>query len=249
MPNHWLAGVRERLRGLFGGGSLEPSREQMYVRLAVQLELERPAGKRAKSILLTSPRSEHVIRETAMELAYTVAEEMGRRVLLIDADFGLRSGAGTPGLTDLLVQGVEGLTTAVRATSHERLFMLSAGSRELTAASLAAGRHRELIARACDAYESVIVIGAPVLREAKWLMLAPLVDHSLLLAVEGRTHVSELDASLRVLSDCKAAGVGVVLTSEPPRARLAEPEGAPASSSEAQPQATAEPRLHSRTDP
>jgi Mrp family chromosome partitioning ATPase len=172
---------------------------------------------------------------------------MGQRVLLIDADFGRRDAVGAPGLTDLLVEGVAALPAAVRPTAHERVFALPVGSPDLTAASLAAGRHGELIERVCAAYDSVIVMGAPVLRDTKWLMLAPLVDHSLLLAMEGRTHVSDLDTSLRVLSECKAAGVGVVLTREQ---RRPHPAGsrAPALLGGARPAAVGEPALSGRTD-
>ena len=218
----WAQRARAWLRDVFDPTAEKPDREQMYVRLAVQLELQRPQGERAKSILLTSPWSELTIRDTAMELAYTVAAVMGRRVLLIDADFAVQGEQAVPGLSDVLAKGVDELSSAVQPTSHERVFLLCAGSPEHMAGALAAGRHEELLKRACSAYESVIVMGAPVLRDSRWLMLAPFVDHSLLLAVEGRTHVSDLDTSLAVLADCKAAGVGVVLTREP------HPTGPPA---------------------
>jgi Mrp family chromosome partitioning ATPase len=193
----------------------------MYVRLAVQLALDRPPGERAKSILLTSPTSEDLIRDTGREFAYVLAHEMGRRVLLIESDFGRAGDREAPGVTDLLVHGVDGLPGAVRPTGHRRVFTLPVGSPHLAPASFAGGRHAELIAQACASYDSVILIGAPVLRDPKSLLFAPLVDHSLLVAVEGGTYVSELETSLRVLNECKAAGVGVVLAKgqgdSPPR--------------------------------
>ncbi len=202
-----------RLRQMFGDGSPEPAAADLYLRLAVQLALERSPGERAKSILLTSPTSGPIVRDTGMELAYVLAERMGRRVLMIEADFGNCQDLG-PGVTDLLAEGVHRLPELVRTTRHERVFSLPPGSPSLAPASFTTGRHAELMDKACASYDSVLLLGAPVLTDSRWLVFAPLVDHSLLLAVEGRTFVSDLDASLQALSECKAAGVGVVLTRE-----------------------------------
>jgi len=247
----WAESLRARLKSLLNGAPEAPLREQMYVRLAVQLELERPAGQRAKVIVLTSPSSAAVIRDTALELSYTVAEELGRRVLLVDAEFGARSARGapaTPGLSDLLVGGVSGLAAAAQATNHPRVHTLSAGTPETTAAALAAGRQAEVIEAMCAAYESVIVMASPVLLESRWLMLATLADHTLLLAVEGSTHVSDLDASLRVLAECKAVGVGVLLTREPAPEPAHGPDRLVESPGEL-PAVVSGTSLHSRTAP
>jgi Mrp family chromosome partitioning ATPase len=212
---HGAAGKAWRwLRHILNGASPVPDPHAMYVRLAVQLALERSSGERAKSVLLTSPTSGDLIRDAGRQFAWVLAHEMGRRVLLVESNFGSSSGPPAPGVTDLLVRGLDGLAAAVQPTGHERVFTLPAGSPQLAPASFAAGRHAELIERACAGYDCVILIGAPVLTDPQSLMFAPLVDHSLLLAIEGRTYVSDVEASLRALAECKASGVGVVLTRE-----------------------------------
>ena len=195
--NHWGKSWRW-LRGWLGhmlNGAAEPDSVRMYLRLAVQLELDHPPGERAKSILLTSPSSEDLIRDAGRELAYALAEEMGRRTLIIELDFSNPRAAGAPGVTDLLVHGLDGLPAAVRPTAHGRVFTLPAGTRALTAASFAGGHHGELIARACRTYDCVILLGAPALRDPKWLVFAPLVDHSLLMASKATPMVRDLEAA------------------------------------------------------
>lgn len=88
------------------------------------------------------------------------------------------------------------------------------GSPELVAQALAAGRHAELLAAACAAYDCVLILGGPILLDPKSLVYAPLVDHSLLLASDAQTYVTDLDASLAALAERRAAGIGVVLTRE-----------------------------------
>jgi Mrp family chromosome partitioning ATPase len=219
----WLASeLRSRLT------PQQPEPRQMYVRLAVQLALEKPTSGRGKALLLTSPTSAAVIREAGLEFARALARDMGRRVLLIEADFGHSREAEAPGLAELLVHGMGDFAVAVRATGDEGVWRLPSGAPELVPASFGSGRHQELLERACAGYDVVLLLGSPVLREQKWLLFGPLVDHSLLLALEGETFVSELEASVRLLTECKAAGVGVVLTRGQRAAQAAKPvTGAP----------------------
>ena len=200
------------VRHLFNGHAPAPPPSHVYVRLAIQLELERQAGQPGKRILLTSPESEALIRDAGEEFACILAQELGQRVLLVEAGSG--GGCAGPGLTELLLEGPAGLDRVVRATSHEHVFLLPAGSPDLAPRALAAARHAEVIASACSLYDCVILLAGPALTDPKSLVFAPLVDHTLLLALDARTYVSELDASLQALADRRAVGVGVVLARE-----------------------------------
>jgi Mrp family chromosome partitioning ATPase len=184
---------------------------ETYVRLAVQLALEKPSPDRGKVLLLTSPTGADVIRRAGLEFAEALSREMNRRVLVIEADFGNLRTPETPGLTDLLWHGTNGFKGVVRPTADPLVFRLPSGSPELVPASFGAGRHREVLDWARAAYDVVMLLGSPVLREQKWLPFGPFVDHALLLAVEEETYLADLEASLRLLRECSVAGVGVVL--------------------------------------
>lgn len=205
-----LGSGRELLEGLLDPRRREDPAAHLYTRLAMQLSLERPAGERAKSILLTSPKTEDLVQEVAQAFAHTLAEEMGQRVLMIDTSFGARDGSSDPGVTDLLVRGGDRLSELVRPTDHERISSLPCGSPECAPESFTKGRHAALIKDACSAFDSVLLLGGPVLQDPKWLVFAPFVDHVLLLVSEGRTFAGDLDASVQALSRCKAPGLGVV---------------------------------------
>jgi len=204
-PRGWLARLFHRARR----PAAQPHTLESHLRLAVQLELERSGAERTKCILLTSASSETLIHEAGGELAYAIASEMGRRVLLIDTN--ANNTAARRGVTELLAHGIGDLLESAQPTEHERLFSLPTGSPSLVPAALSSGRHQELIEASCRLFDTVILLGGPIMKDPKWLVFAPFVDHALLLTVEGRTYMTDLDASLQALAECKAARVSVVL--------------------------------------
>lgn len=201
------------LRHLTNGHHPRAEDVNLYLRLAVQLELERPAGARGKSLLLTSPKSQRLIREAGQELAGALASQLGQRVLLVDAG---PSATDAPGLAELLATGPASLASLVAATPNEGVFVLPSGGATITPAALAATHRTELIERACADYDVVILLGSPVLQDPRSLVFASLVDHALLLAFEAETPMTELDSSLQALAARKASGVAVVLARERP---------------------------------
>jgi Mrp family chromosome partitioning ATPase len=205
----------QRLRRLFKGKAKAVD-GQASLRFAMQLGLERPADGRARRILLTAPGSNVLIRHAAQELAYTLAEQMGRRVLLVEADLGDPRPSTTTGLRDLLVQGIEGLPEALRSTAHERVILVPVGSSALAPVAISSEAFGAFLDAAGAGCDCVILMAAPVMGDPRSLAFARLVDHTFVLAYEGETFVTELESSLKLLADCEAAGVGVILAHEAP---------------------------------
>jgi Mrp family chromosome partitioning ATPase len=210
----------QKLRRLFNGKAKVVD-GQASLRFAMQLGLERPADGRARRILLTAPGSGLLIRNAAQELAYTLAEQMGRRVLLVEADLGDTRRSTGPGLRELLAQGDGDVQAAIRSTAHERVFLLPLGSSTLASAVFSPPAFGAFLDEAGAGFDSLILMAAPVMGDPRSLAFARLVDHTLVLAYEGETYLTELESSLALLADCEAAGVGVVLAHE------AAPEPAP----------------------
>lgn len=210
------------LARLFGTNSRESAATQSYRRLALQLDFDLGKGERGHCLMLTAPDSARVTCEASIELAHLLAEELGHRVLLIDATFG-SGGVGAalgharePGLSDLLRDADMELDRAIIATGHPRVALLAAGHTASGSVPLKPEELRGRLERARSEFDYVLVQSSPLLREAKSLVFPSLVDYVLLLTVEGQTLLDDLEAGQQALVDCKASKVGIVLA-KPPR--------------------------------
>jgi capsular exopolysaccharide synthesis family protein len=147
---------------------------------------------------------------TVAELAKTLSGSYGRRVLLIDADLRqpvLHKVLGVPnrhGLTDLLCGDVR-VETAVAA---ERLDVLPAGRPDPDPlAGLTSGRMREVLARAKQAYDWVLVDTPPVVLLPDAELLGSMVDTVLLVVSAGETDYRLVTRAVDALGRDRIIGV------------------------------------------
>ena len=187
------------------------AREQ-YNRLGTvlhQAQLERSV----KVVMFTSALSGEGKSLTAANLALTLSESHGRRVLLVDADLRrpslheLFAVANAPGLSDSL--HLDGRLPVVHLSS--RLSLLTAGkSGGDPIKTLTSDRMRAFIDEARRAFDWVLVDTAPVglLTDAR--LLASMTDVVLLVALAGKTPYDAIQSAVEALGGPERLA-GVVL--------------------------------------
>ena len=166
-----------------------------------------------RTVLITSPQKGEGKSVTAANLALTMAQELQRRVVLIEADlrkpslqhlFGLPSG---PGLAEYLTGAVE-LKDAMRFVPEHNLTLLTAGSAPLNPAELLGSTAmRRLLDHLRTRFDRVILDTPPVLPLADVAILAPLVDGSLIVVRAGVTPKPAIENALRAFDSSRLLGV------------------------------------------
>jgi capsular exopolysaccharide synthesis family protein len=196
----------------------------MYRVLMHRIEDTRGNGGRGV-IAVTSPGAGEGKTTTAINLAGTLAQSKGSRVLLVDADLrlpdvatqmGIRA-AGQPGLSDALLDAKLPLEAVVCHRPPLNLSILTSG-RPLAAPyeTLRSPRLGEILDQARRAYDFVIVDTPPVLPVPDCRVIARWVDSLLLVVAAHRTPRKYLEEALNALDPEKVAGL-VFNSVDPPR--------------------------------
>jgi len=169
-----------------------------------------------KALLVTSPGPEDGKTAVAINLAVTIAQS-GRRVLLVDANFRRPAlhraftNAKREGLSNILI-GQRQLQDVASPTDLPQLDVLTAGPIPPNPAELLSSRYmRELLARARETYDQVIIDGPPVLLVSDPLVLANILDGAIIVC---RAKSNSRGAVLRTrdqLDQVRARILGVVL--------------------------------------
>ncbi|MDE2407261.1 MAG: polysaccharide biosynthesis tyrosine autokinase [Xanthomonadaceae bacterium] len=170
-----------------------------------------------RTLLISSSGPGEGKSTTAQALARQLTQ-MGKRVLLVDADlrnpslhktFGLRA---EHGLSSLLA-GACAFSAALQPSGHERLDLILAGPLPPNPAELLSGSKMiSLLTVGAERYDHVIVDGPPVLGLADAPILANAVDGTLLMVTSGKTKISAAQAALKRLLAARARIVGCLLT-------------------------------------
>jgi Mrp family chromosome partitioning ATPase len=135
-------------------------------------------------------------------------------VRALSAALGLEEKAGLSELLDAPDQDGATLLSLVQPTLHERIAVLphgnDTGDRAIRAEAL-----RLLLAAACAHYDFVLVQGSLLIKGSQSMAFSSLVDAALLIAVEERTTMDQIARGQRLLNDCGARRVALVLANRP----------------------------------
>lgn len=191
--------------------------------LALRLERDLPRQERGRSVFVVTADDDAVGLDATMELAWCLAEELGHTVLLVDGAFDrlplstALGAADKAGLAELICASDTTHATlegTVQPTAHPRISMLprgnDTGERVTRVESI-----RSVLISACQQYDFVLVLGTVLVEGSRSLAFSSLVDAALLLAVEEQTTVDEVTRGKRILNDCGAARVALVLANRP----------------------------------
>ena len=169
-----------------------------------------------KAVLVTSPSPEDGKTAVAINLAATIAQS-GRRVLLVDANFRRPAlhrafaNASREGLSNILI-GQRQLQDLVSSTDLPQLDVLTAGPIPPNPVELLSSRYmHELLARARETYDQIIIDAPPVLLVSDPLVLANILDGTIIIC---RAKSNSRGALLRTrdqLDQVRARILGVVL--------------------------------------
>jgi capsular exopolysaccharide synthesis family protein len=188
-----------------------PAAEQ-YRALRTRLAHAEGAGA-LRTVLITSPQKGEGKSVTSANLALTMAQELQRRVVIVEADlrkpslqhlFGLPSGAG---LSEYL-SGAADLKEVMKFLPAYNLTVIPAGSTPTNPAELLGSTAmRRMLDHLRTRFDRVILDTPPVLPLADVAILAPLVDGALLVVRAGYTPKPAIENALRSFDSSRLLGV------------------------------------------
>jgi capsular exopolysaccharide synthesis family protein len=166
-----------------------------------------------RTILITSPQKGEGKSVTAANLALTMAQELQRRVVLVEADLrkpslqqllGLPVG---PGLAEYLAGACE-LRDALKFLPQHNLTVLPAGMMPANPAELLGSTAmRRMLDQLRTRFDRVILDTPPVLPLADVAVLAPIVDGTLLVVRAGVTPKPAIENALRAFDSSRLLGI------------------------------------------
>lgn len=168
------------------------------------------------SILFTSSGPEEG-KSTVMVNLGTALAEMGKKVLLVEADLRrpvLQKYFQTPpekGITGVL-SGTLALEDAIQTTLYANLFVLTAGVKPPNPAELVASEAMsELLEKVKGQADYVLVDSPPVLAASDALAMAPKVDGVLIMAKYGDANRDDAKRTIELLRKVEANLLGLVI--------------------------------------
>src|SRR5262245_31505543 len=166
-----------------------------------------------RTVLITSPQKGEGKSITAANLALTMAQELQRRVVIVEADlrkpsvqqlFGLPSG---PGLAEYL-SGAADLRDVMKFLPAHNLTVITAGVTPTNPAELLGSTAmRRLLDQLRTRFDRVILDTPPVLPLADVAVLAPMVDGALLVVRAGVTPKPAIENALRGFDSSRLIGI------------------------------------------
>jgi len=208
-----VASYHVRLSSLLVAGLAPTSHAaEQYRQLRTRLAHAEGANN-LRTVLVTSPQKGEGKSITSANLALTMAQELQRRVVILEADlrkpsmqqlFGLPPG---PGLTDYL-SGAAELNDVMHFLPDHNLTVIHAGSTATNPAELLGSTAmRRLLDTLRTRFDRVILDTPPVLPLADVAVLAPLVDGSLMVVRAGVTPKPAIENALRAFDSSRLLGI------------------------------------------
>jgi Mrp family chromosome partitioning ATPase len=202
--------------------AMDSAAESMSL-LALRLRADLQPQDQGRSLLVAAASDDEVGLELTLELAWCLAEELGHRVLLVDGAFGDRrlsqalgvaESAGLAECIDTPAEQPPRLQELTQATRHARISVLPQGNPQ-GAITVREQSVRQLLALACQGHDFVLVSSSLRADVSRSLTFSSEVDAALLLAVEEETTWDEIKRGQRLLDDCGARRVALVLAQAP----------------------------------
>lgn len=210
----WLV----RILSVFG--QRDPA-SRSYRYLARKIDLSMPSREDGRTIVLTSPGSLKVCTETLLMFSYILQDEIGCKVLLVDATFrddgvGARLGHRlAPGFMELLYNDEHDLDALLQSTERRNIHILPAGrpTGEVLP-PLGLDRIRPVLDAACERFDYVLIQQGSVLGDTRYLPIARAADLILLLVEDGTTPVEELEECQRLFREHQVSNIRVVMSKQ-----------------------------------
>lgn len=208
-----ITAITSRLNPLLVAGLAPKSLAAEQYR-ALRTRIAHAEGTSARrTVLITSPQKGEGKSITSANLALTMAQELQRRVVIVEADlrkpslqhlFGLPAG---PGLAEFLTGAAE-LTEVMRFLPDYNLTVIPGGTAPTNPAELLGSTAmRRLLEQLRTRFDRVILDTPPVLPLADVAILAPMVDGALMVVRAGVTPKPAIENALRAFDASRLIGV------------------------------------------
>lgn len=189
---------------------------ESYRSLCTSLQFSSPEGAPRRLAVTSSAKGEGK-STTAVALGLSFAE-MGRPVLLIDADLRnpmlhkILGVENSRGLSNYLTGNIKPFEV-IRSTKIPNLFVMTTGPLPPNPVQLLSSpKLLSLMSQCEENFAYIIVDGPPVLGIADAVVLCNQVDHSIFVVESGRTRKGDAKAALKRLQQSGVMPLGVVLT-------------------------------------
>lgn len=191
---------------------------ESYKLLRTNLQFSLLSEKQCKAVGITSALPGEGKSVTAINLAYVIAEN-NKRVLLVDADMRLSNVARqlglkqSPGLSNVLA-GIESFENSVQdTTTSNRFQVISAGEIPPNPSELLGSEQMSAFLEKVSAdYDYIIVDLPPVNAVADALTVSEFLDGLLIVVRENYASRTALNKCMHQLSFCKEKVIGFVMT-------------------------------------
>lgn len=198
-----------------------------FVMAAIESQLRRPAGsshKAGERLIVVTSTSAQDGRSTFTANIAIAAARSGKRVLVIDADFGTQGVSRlllpdfkqTAGITEVVL-GISELEPAIRQLAlvpDLELFLLSQGSDLMGGEEFGTPQASEMLDSVRERYDLVLIDSPPLPTVGYATTLARLADR-VLIVVRHRTQVSRLQELQRRLTLIQSRNLGYVYNRAP----------------------------------
>jgi capsular exopolysaccharide synthesis family protein len=209
---HRVIGAAETCEKLVVNGGLPRAAAEQYRRIAASLH-HRQCDRGVRVVMVGSAVAGEGKTLTCVNLALTLSESYGRRVLLIDADLRRPMLFKVLGASDAPF----GLSGLLRATDDQQLVTVPVSDRLELAPSgppdpdpmrgLTSERMRRVITDAAARYDWVIIDTPPVAVLADANLLTAMVDGAILVIAAGRTPLALVQQAIEALGRDRILGV------------------------------------------
>jgi len=195
--------------------------------LALRLRADLQPQDGGRSLLVAAASDDEAGLTLTLELAWCLAEELGHSVLLVDGAFGVRSlsqglgldgAAGLAECIDTPADADSRLPELTQATRHPRISVLPQGDPS-GAVTVREQSIRSLLALACQRHDFVLISSSLRADVGRALAFCGGVDAALLMALEERSTWDDISRGQRLLDECGARRVALVLAQAPAATR------------------------------
>ncbi len=171
--------------------------------------------RRLKTILISSPSAGEGKTFSACCIAGMLAQEPGKKVLLIDGDLRRSTATTVLGMPfregknlGTILRGGSNMEESLERCQDLNLYFLSSGPMSTNPGELLSSAHIELLLRECaESFDWVIVDTPPILGTADVNLMAPFCDAILLVVHSGKTPLKVIKDSIKRVGREQICGV------------------------------------------
>lgn len=193
--------------------------------LARQIGALRQANEPASTILLSAVCDADTANDAMMMFAAMLQDELGGRLLIIDATLrgdGISNALGVTGktgLSEVRADDPDALLEMVQSLSRASIFLLSAGQRPAAARPMELASLMPLLT--CR-FDHILIQQHAIIADTRYLPIAATADLVLVLAEEGASRMRDLTRCQKAFEANGIDRVGLLLSEPAPRADHAD---------------------------